>query len=116
MMVWTPARFSYGLADGWPNDDVVIFDHEKREEGPRMEATRIGIDVAKNFFHLVAMDDRGKVVWRKALTRGRVLECRTQLKPCIIGMEACATAHYWARELQQLGHEVRLRHPRFAAA
>jgi transposase len=81
-----------------------------------MEATRIGVDLAKNFFHLVAMDARGKVVWRKALTRRRLLEFLTQLPPCRIGMEACATAHYWGREMQKLGHEVKLIHPSFAAA
>jgi len=81
-----------------------------------MEATRIGIDLAKSFFHLVAMDSRGKVLWRKALTRRRVLEFLAQLKPSMIGMEACATAHYWAREIQQLGHAAKLMHPGFVAA
>jgi transposase len=81
-----------------------------------VKATRIGIDLAKNFFHFVAMNERGKVLWRKALTRRRVLEFLTQLKPCSIGMEACATAHYWAREMQKLGHEVKLMHPTFVAA
>jgi transposase len=78
-----------------------------------MEATRIGIDVAKSWFHLVAMDSRGKVIWRKALARRRVLEALAQLKPAVVTMEACATAHYWAREIQQLGHEVKLIHPAF---
>jgi transposase len=81
-----------------------------------MDATRIGIDVAKNFFHLVAMDQRGKVLWRKALTRSRVLEFLTQVKPALVAMEACATAHHWAREIRKLGHEVKLIHPVFAAA
>ena len=78
-----------------------------------MEATRIGIDVAKSWFHLVAMDSRGKVIWRKALARRRVLELLSQLKPAVVTMEACATAHHWAREIQQLGHEVKLIHPAF---
>jgi transposase len=56
------------------------------------------------------------VLWRKALTRRRVMEFLVQVKPAVIGMEACATAHYWARELQQLGHEVKLMHPAFVAA
>jgi transposase len=81
-----------------------------------MEATRIGIDLAKSFFHLVAMDSRGKVLWRKALTRRRVPEFLAQLKPSMIGMEACATAHYWAREIQKLGHTAKLMHPGFVAA
>jgi transposase len=78
-----------------------------------METTRIGIDLAKNCFHLVAMDKRGKVLWRKALIRRRVLEFLGQSKSVVIGMEACATAHYWAREFQQLGHQVKLMHPVF---
>ena len=78
-----------------------------------MEATRIGIDVAKSWFHLVAMDSRGQVIWRKALTRRRVLETLVQLNPALVTMEACATAHYWAREIQKLGHEVKLIHPAF---
>ncbi len=81
-----------------------------------MQVTRIGIDVAKSIFHLVAMDDRGKVLWRKALSRRRLLESLAQLKPALIGMEACATAHHWAREFQQLGHQVKLIHPAFVAA
>jgi hypothetical protein len=78
-----------------------------------MEATRIGIDVAKSWFHLVAMDSRGKVIWRKALTRRRVLAALVPLRPALVIMEACATAHYWAREMQKLGHEVKLIHPAF---
>jgi transposase len=81
-----------------------------------MEATIIGIDLAKSFFHLVAMDSSGKVIWRKALTRRRLMEFLTQLKPAMIGMEACATAHHWGREMRQRGHEVRLIHPTFVTA
>jgi transposase len=81
-----------------------------------VEATRIGIDVAKSWFHLVAMDSRGKVIWRKALARRRVLEALAQLKPALVIMEACATAHYWARAIQELGHEVKLIHPAFVVA
>jgi transposase len=80
------------------------------------EPTRIGIDLAKNFFHLVATDNHGKMLWRKALTRRRVLEFLAQVKPAQVGMEACATAHHWAREIQQLGHEVKLIHPKFVTA
>lgn len=80
-----------------------------------MERTRIGIDIAKDVFHLVAMDSRGKVLWRKVLRRRRVLESLAQLKPAEVGMEACATAHHWAREIQKLGHEVKLIHPKFVS-
>jgi transposase len=77
------------------------------------EATRIGIDLAKNIFHLVGMDACGGVVWRKALARRKLLEFLAQQKALEVGMEACATAHYWGREIQKLGHRVRLIHPRF---
>jgi transposase len=78
-----------------------------------MEATTIGIDLAKSIFHLVGMSQTGKVVWRKALTRARLLEFLVQHQRAVVGMEACATAHYWAREIQKLGHEVRLMNPSF---
>lgn len=81
-----------------------------------MEATRIGMDLAKNFFHLVAMNQHGKVLWRKALTRRRLLEFLAPQQPAVIGMEACATAHYWAREFQRLGHQAQLMHPLYVAA
>ena len=77
------------------------------------EATRIGIDLAKNIFHLVGMDGSGRVVWRKALARRKLLEFLAQQKVAEVGMEACATAHYWGREIQRLGHRVKLIHPRF---
>jgi transposase len=81
-----------------------------------MQRTKIGIDLAKEYFHLVAMDERGKVLWRKALRRKRLPEFVTQLPPAEIGMEACATAHHWAREFQKLEHEVKLIHPAFVTA
>ncbi len=65
------------------------------------EATRIGIDLAKNIFHLVGMDASGRVVWRKALGRRKLLEFLAQQKAAEVGMEACATAHYWGREIQK---------------
>jgi len=77
------------------------------------EATRIGIDLAKNIFHLVGMDAGGRVVWRKALARRKLLEFLAQQRVAEVGMEACATAHYWGREIQKLGHRVKLIHPRF---
>jgi hypothetical protein len=58
-----------------------IISQGKAQEGPIWERTRIGIDLAKNCFHLVAMDSRGKILWRKALTRRRVLEFLIQVKP-----------------------------------
>ena len=73
-----------------------------------MQVTRIGMDIAKQIFDLHGVDRRGKVTLRKTLRRERVLEFFAQLKPCAVGMEACGGAHYWQREISQLGHTVRL--------
>ena len=73
-----------------------------------MKITTIGLDIAKNVFQVHGIDATEKVVVRKQLRRGQVIAFFAALPPCLIGMEACATAHYWARELTKLGHEVRL--------
>ena len=73
-----------------------------------MQITTIGLDIAKNVFQVHGIDEAEKVVVRKRLRRSQVLKFFASLSPCLIGMEACATAHYWARELTKLGHEVRL--------
>jgi len=70
--------------------------------------TVIGIDIAKNVFQLHAVGSEGTVVLRRQLRRGQVLGFFAKLDPCLIGLEACATSHYWAREFQELGHDVRL--------
>jgi transposase len=73
-----------------------------------MQITTIGLDIAKNVFQVHGIDATEKVVVRKQLRRGQVLKFFAALPPCLVGMEACASAHYWARELTKLGHEVRL--------
>jgi transposase len=73
-----------------------------------MQITTIGLDIAKNVFQVHGIDDDEKVVVRKQLRRGQVMRFFQELSPCLVGLEACATAHYWARELTKLGHEVRL--------
>ena len=73
-----------------------------------MQITTIGLDIAKNVFQVHGIDAAEKVVVRKQLRRSQVLAFFKALAPCLIGMEACATAHYWARELTKLGHQVRL--------
>src|SRR5471030_1021455 len=73
-----------------------------------MQITTVGLDIAKNVFQVHGIDAKEKVVVRKQLRRSQVIAFFTALPPCLIGMEACATAHYWARELTKLGHEVRL--------
>jgi transposase len=73
-----------------------------------MKVTRIGIDWAKQVFQVHGVDHHGKVLIRKPLTRAKIRVFCAQCPPCLIGMEACARAHYWARELSRLGHTVRL--------
>jgi transposase len=73
-----------------------------------MQITTIGLDIAKNVFQVHGIDASEKVVVRKQLRRSQVLAFFKALPPCLVGMEACATAHYWARELTKLGHLVRL--------
>ena len=70
--------------------------------------TTVGLDLAKNVFHTLCCDARGKVVKKRMLRRGQVIAFFANLERCLIGMEACASAHYWARQLKALGHEVRL--------
>jgi len=77
------------------------------------DITTIGLDIAKNVFQLHGVDAQGQVVLRKALRRANMIAFFTKLPPCLIGMEACATAHHWARTLMELGHEVRLISPAY---
>ena len=73
-----------------------------------MQITTIGLDIAKNMFQVHGIDAAEKVVVRKQLRRGQVIKFFEAVPPCLVGMEACATAHYWARELTKLGHKFRL--------
>ena len=75
--------------------------------------TTIGLDIAKNVFQLHGVDETGAVILRRSLRRGQMLTFFGNLPPCLIGMEACATAHHWARTLMTLGHEVRLIPPAY---
>src|SRR6516225_8844149 len=72
------------------------------------EVTTIGLDLAKHVFQVHGVDAEGATVLRKQLRRAQVLAFFSRLPPCLVGLEACATAHYWGRELRALGHEVRL--------
>ena len=67
-----------------------------------MKITTVGIDLAKNVFQVHGVDERGKVVLRKQLRREQMARFFAKLPPCLIGMEACGSAHHWARELQGL--------------
>jgi transposase len=73
--------------------------------------TTIGLDIAKSVFQAHGVDGAGQVVIRRQLKRRYVLAFFQKLPPCLVGIEACASSHYWSRELQALGHMVRLMPP-----
>jgi transposase len=75
--------------------------------------TTIGLDLAKSVFQLHGVDERGREVLRKTLKRGEVASFFARLRPCVIGIEACGSAHFWARKLSELGHTVKLMAPQF---
>jgi len=75
--------------------------------------TVIGLDLAKSVFQVHGINAEEEVVVRRKLSRSRVLAYFSKLEPCLVGMEACATAHYWGREIRALGHEVKLMPPQF---
>ncbi len=78
-----------------------------------MRITTIGLDLAKNVFQVHGVDSSGDVVVRRQLRRNAVLPFFAELAPCLVGLEACGSAHHWARELKQLGHDVRLMPPHY---
>ena len=78
-----------------------------------MKISRVGMDLAKHVFEVCGVDAHGKIRLRKTLKRERVLEFFAQLEPCLVGIEACGSAHYWGRKLRELGHDVRLVAPQF---
>ena len=78
-----------------------------------MTITTLGIDLAKNVFQVHGVDEHGDIILRKQLRRNKVLAFFTDLPPCLAGMEACGSAHHWARELMHLGHDVRLMPPHY---
>src|SRR5262245_51192836 len=75
--------------------------------------TTIGLDIAKSVFQVHGVDAEGNVVLRRQLKRRYVLAFFQKLLPCLVGIEACASSHYWSRELQAIGHTVRLMPPAY---
>lgn len=73
-----------------------------------MNISVIGLDLAKRIFHLIGLDQNGKQRLKKKLRRAQMLPYFANLEPCLVAMEACASSHYWARELTRLGHQVKL--------
>ena len=78
-----------------------------------MKITTIGLGLTKTVFQVHAVDADGEVFVRKALRRAQMIPFFCKLEPCLVGMEACATSHFWARELSGLGHEVKLMPPAY---
>ena len=78
-----------------------------------MTIATIGLDIAKTVFQIHGIDEEGRPVLRRRLRRSEVLQLFSQLEPALVGIEACHTAHYWAREIKALGHEVKLMPPQF---
>ena len=109
LMVWTAPRLDNGL-DGprWYVSTIT-----NQSEKPMMKVTTVGIDLAKDIFRVHGCNARGRVVVSKSLTRHEFRVFMVKLPPCLVGMEACHTAHYWAHELQKFGHQVKLMAPRF---
>jgi transposase len=78
--------------------------------------TSIGLDLAKKVFQVHGVDAEGKVIVARKLRRKQVLAFFAKLAPCLVGMEACGSAHYWAREIAKLGHTVKLMPPKYVKA
>lgn len=78
-----------------------------------MNITTVGLDLAKTVFHVVGFNEQFKEVKKRMLRRTQVLQFFSQLQPCRVGMEACASSHYWGRELRALGHDVKLIPPQY---
>lgn len=78
-----------------------------------MQVSTIGVDLAKNVFQVHGVDSAGKVVITRQLRRKQVIDFFSKIAPCLVGMEACGTAHHWAREVSKLGHTVRLMPPSY---
>ena len=78
-----------------------------------MKVTALGIDLAKNVFQIHGIDQHGKVMLKKQLKRAQMAPFFINLPPCLVGIEACGSAHHWARKLQAMGHTVRLMAPQF---
>lgn len=88
----------------------------RRQEETVMQITTVGLDLAKNTFHLVGLDAQGREAVKRQMSRAQVLRYFANLPRCTVGMEACAGAHYFAREISRHGHEVKLIPPQYVKA
>lgn len=81
-----------------------------------MNTTTIGLDIAKSYFQVHGVDACGRPTLQRQLRRAQLLMFFANLPPCLVGIEACASAHHWARKLSKLGHQVKLMPPQFVKA
>jgi transposase len=95
---------------------VVSIKGHEQEEPSIMKISTVGLDLAKNVFQVHGVGETGEVVVRRALRRRQVMPFFRKLDPCLIGIEACGTSHFWARELSGLGHRVKLMPPVYVQA
>ena len=93
-----------------------VSNHRNEEEETGMNITTVGLDLAKNVFHMVGLDEHGHEKMKKCLSRSQVLKHFANHPACVIGMEACASSHYFAREFRKLGHEAKLIPPQYVKA
>ena len=77
---------------------------------------RIGVDLAKNYFQIHALASEGAPAVTRKMTRVKMREFFSQIEPCLVGMEACGSAHHWARELIAMGHQVKIMPPSYVKA
>src|SRR5215510_13244107 len=110
-MKWT--RPLCGSAVISQNDFKTSETIQPQEASPMKKLSVVGIDIAKQVFHLVGMDEQGTILVRKRLYRAQVMAFIAQLPPMLIGMEACGGAHHWARRFREHGHDVKLLAPQF---
>jgi transposase len=85
---------------------VVLKPHAK--EASMEECNIVGIDLAKNVFQVHGANRAGKLLFSKKVSRGQLLKVMSGIRPCVVAMEACASAHYWGRKINELGHVVKL--------
>jgi len=99
---------THPLNDRTPAGMQVVEQRRSSCREVHVNITTIGIDLAKTSFSLAGSDKHGKIVLRKTLSRSKLLAFIANCSPCLIGLEACSGAHYWAREFEKLGHQVRI--------
>src|SRR5215211_3753081 len=106
LMAWTGRALWRSMEDGIiPQLRSHAMTHQSASDE---SIATIGIDLGKNIFHLIGMDARGRIVLRRKVARGQLLQCLANLPVCLVGMEACTGAHHVGRQLAALGHDVRL--------